>query len=163
MLLPLGLLVLSAAAFSAELAPPPLFRQCDSRWGDDQMGTKGHGERSTICGEGCAMSCAAMALAGAGFALPSKDPLDPGSLNAWLIHNNGYRCDAGDCNNLVLTAPDALTGGRMRLIGEWNASDVSTKALAAGIAADEVVCKSRTQAIRRLWYHSCPLIVRNRT
>ena len=37
------------------LEPPPLFRQCDPRWGKAEMGTKGDGEQSTICREGCAM------------------------------------------------------------------------------------------------------------
>lgn len=141
-LLPLTLAVsvtaLSSAAAGGSarqlVAPPPLFQQCDSRWGQYEMGAVGRGERSTICGEGCAMSCVAMALAGAGFALPATHaPIDPGSLNTWLLANNGYHCDAGDCNNLVLTAPDAVTGGRMRLIGEWNASDLN---LAKDFAAD---------------------------
>ena len=34
------------------------------------MGTKGNGEQATICREGCAMSCVAMALASHGFAVP---------------------------------------------------------------------------------------------
>ena len=40
--------------------------QCDPQWGNDEMGTIGNGERSTICGEGCAMSCVSMALNGLG-------------------------------------------------------------------------------------------------
>ena len=42
----------------------PLFSQCDAKWADDEMGVPGAGERATICKEGCAMSCVAMALAG---------------------------------------------------------------------------------------------------
>ena len=55
----------AVAAASAEWAPP-LYRQCDPRWGANEMGTVGNGERSTICGEGCAMSSVSSALAGLG-------------------------------------------------------------------------------------------------
>lgn len=107
------------AALSA--TPPfPHYRQCDKRWGDERMGVEGNGTRATVCKEGCAMSCVAMALAGYNLTLPGEhSPPTPGSLNAWLVANNGYRCDGGDCNNLVLDAPDILTGGHMQLIGEW--------------------------------------------
>lgn len=36
----------------------PLYMQCDPRWGNDPM------NGTTICAEGCAMSCVSMALAG---------------------------------------------------------------------------------------------------
>ena len=115
------------------------------------MGTPGNGERSTICREGCAMSCVAMALASHGFAVPCPPPRlrcppDPGTLNAWLQSHGGYHCAGGDCNNLVLTAPDALTGGRMRLIGEWDTSavassakNIDTTSLVRGVTTGEVV------------------------
>ena len=134
-----------------EQETPQLFRQCDSRWGKNQMGTKGNGEQATICREGCAMSCVAMALASHGFVVPCPPPQlrcapDPGVLNTYLQAHEGYHCAAGDCNNLVLTAPDQLTGGRMRLIGEWNISAVasSTKmnnstSLVTGITSGKVV------------------------
>ncbi len=68
-----------------------------------------------------------MVLASHGFVVPCPAPQlrckpDPQTLNAYLQAHGGYHCDAGDCNNLVLTAPDELTGGRMRLIGEWCAA-----------------------------------------
>jgi hypothetical protein len=44
----------------------PLYKQCDRKWANDIMGTKGSGEQSTICGEGCAMSSVSMAMAGLG-------------------------------------------------------------------------------------------------
>ena len=44
----------------------PFFRQCDPAWGANKMGVDGPGERSTICGEGCAMSSLSMALNGFG-------------------------------------------------------------------------------------------------
>lgn len=42
----------------------PKYTQCDPRWGKDEMGVKGPGERATICREGCAMTSATMMLAG---------------------------------------------------------------------------------------------------
>jgi len=44
--------------------------QCDPAWGTDQMGVPGMGaEDDTICNQGCAMSCVAMALAGFNFTI----------------------------------------------------------------------------------------------
>jgi len=94
----------------------PLFKQCDARWGSDQMGVKGPGEQSTICGEGCAMSSLAMALAGLGINLPDLQ-MTPGTLNEYLQSNHLYTCAGHDCNNLVLNAPEALTN-RLSLVGE---------------------------------------------
>ena len=37
----------------------------------------GPGERSTICGEGCAMSSLSMALNGLNITLPSGESIDP--------------------------------------------------------------------------------------
>lgn len=68
------------------------------------MGVNGIGERATICREGCAMSCVAMALAGNGFKLPTQETnlrhgwlqngadITPKSLNMWLEQNEGYTC-----------------------------------------------------------------------
>jgi hypothetical protein len=67
------------------------------------MGVDGPGERSTICGEGCAMTSVSMALNGLG--LPD---ITPATLNSWLMANQGYTCAGGDCNNLVLDAPERL-------------------------------------------------------
>jgi hypothetical protein len=94
----------------------PTYMQCDPRWGNDTMGIKGNGWRSTICGEGCAMTSTAMALAGLG-ATVNGSAVTPKTLNAWLIANQGYECLAGDCDNLVLTAPERLSP-LMSLIGE---------------------------------------------
>ena len=58
----------------------PLYKQCDSRWANDQLGTSSN----TICKAGCAMSSVAMALAGTG------KNYNPGSLNTWLKSNGGY-------------------------------------------------------------------------
>jgi len=56
------------------------YKQCDSRWGSQKLGTCS----DTICSSGCAMSSVAMILAtkGAG--------KDPSSLNSWLKSHGGY-------------------------------------------------------------------------
>ena len=54
------LLAEAAAALALLVAAAPLFKQCDPRWGNATMGVEGPGEQSSICGEGCAMSCVAM-------------------------------------------------------------------------------------------------------
>ena len=133
--------IILTVTLSASLLPFPLYKQCDILWGDDLMGIDApeEGHRATICQEGCAMSCVAMVLAGAGFALPSAtDPATPGSLNAYLIDNGGYHCDAGDCDNLVLDAPDRLTNGKMRLIGEWAMDALSPSSISSALEADDI-------------------------
>eukprot|EP00043_Microstomoeca_roanoka_P018980 m.207899 g.207899 ORF g.207899 m.207899 type:complete len:185 (+) comp16921_c1_seq3:2136-2690(+) len=85
-----------------ETAPPPpancagwtLYKQCDSAWGNDRLGTSS----DTICSAGCAMSSVAMLLntRGVGF--------NPASLNNWLIQNGGY--ESGDL--IVWSAVDKL-------------------------------------------------------
>ena len=59
----------------------PMYKQCDSKWGSQQLGTGGG---KTICQAGCLMSSAAMALAGTGHSY------NPETLNRWLISNGGY-------------------------------------------------------------------------
>jgi hypothetical protein len=58
----------------------PRFAQADPRWSDDSLGPTD----STIGGEGCAVSSAAMVLAYYGV------NVDPGILNAFLANNDGY-------------------------------------------------------------------------
>jgi len=58
----------------------PRFAQADSRWADDSLGSTD----STIGGEGCAVSSAAMVLAYYGV------NVDPGILNTFLTNNEGY-------------------------------------------------------------------------
>ena len=115
-------------------APPafPLYMQCDARWGADEMGVVGDGERSTICGEGCAMSCLAMVLKGVGVPVFGTLPATPQTLNAWLLTNAGYTCIDGDCNDLVLDAVQRLDP-RVRLVGYLAVPPFAE--LAAGVAA----------------------------
>ena len=58
----------------------PRFAQADLRWADDSLGSTD----STIGGEGCAVSSAAMVLAYYGV------NVDPGILNTFLTNNDGY-------------------------------------------------------------------------
>ena len=58
----------------------PLYKQCDSRWGSEHLGTSSN----TICQAGCLMSSASMALAGTGHSF------NPGTLNTWLKEHGGY-------------------------------------------------------------------------
>jgi hypothetical protein len=62
-----------------------LYKQCDSQWANNQLGTCSE----TICSAGCAMSSVAMILQtkGAG--------QNPGTLNTWLKSHSGY---SGGCN-----------------------------------------------------------------
>jgi hypothetical protein len=77
MIKPTILLLLIAIAFTRNY---PMYKQCDSRWANDQLGTSSN----TICKAGCLMSSAAMALSGTGHSY------DPKSLNSWLKSNGGY-------------------------------------------------------------------------
>lgn len=58
----------------------PLYKQCDAKWGSQQIGTSS----KTICQVGCLMSSASMALSGTGHSY------NPGTLNNWLKSNGGY-------------------------------------------------------------------------
>lgn len=59
----------------------PLYKQCDSQWGSQKLGTS---PTNTICSAGCLMSSAAMALKAIG------SNQNPSTLNAWLIGHGGY-------------------------------------------------------------------------
>eukprot|EP01065_Artemidia_motanka_P035356 TRINITY_DN43280_c0_g1_i1.p1 TRINITY_DN43280_c0_g1~~TRINITY_DN43280_c0_g1_i1.p1 ORF type:complete len:382 (+),score=97.18 TRINITY_DN43280_c0_g1_i1:47-1147(+) len=134
----------AAVALAALSGAPsfPAFKQCDGRWGKDVMGVQGPGETSTVCAQGCAMTCVAMALRGYGVELPGGVPVDPGTLNTWLKANSGYKCIGGDCCNLVLDSPDVISAGQARLVGEWGgaccggaAAKPSLSAVQEGLAA----------------------------
>jgi len=133
------LLLLVAATASALKVragyPFPMFKQCDPRWGNDTMGIKGNGWRSTICGEGCAMTSTTMALAGLGVTI-NGFPITPATFNTWLIANEGYLCLQGDCDNLNLTAPERLSSV-MSLIGETEKPPF--KEIAKDIADERII------------------------
>jgi hypothetical protein len=74
-------LLVAALLVTAVLARTyPLYKQCDSRWGNEQLGTSSN----TICKAGCAISSVAMALTGCGH------NYNPGTINTWLKNNGGY-------------------------------------------------------------------------
>ena len=75
------LLAVIGSAFSRSY---PLFKQCDSRWGGDSLGSS-----STICKVGCLMSSVSMALAGCGKTVGGS-PANPKTLNSWLKGHGGY-------------------------------------------------------------------------
>lgn len=76
-----------------------------------------------------------MALNGKGYGIGGYLPIYPGTLrlstvvgsscssslgtlNAWLRTNQGYVCIDGDCDNLVLDAPNNIAPGRVQFISE---------------------------------------------
>lgn len=68
--------------FDAFAPTYPLYKQCDSRWGNDTMHVK------TLCDVGCLESSISMALRG--WRVPVGDkPSNPGTLNQWLLENSG--------------------------------------------------------------------------
>jgi hypothetical protein len=71
----LGLILILASARTY-----PMYKQCDSQWGSEQMGNGGE----TICAYGSMLSSIAMGLAGTGH------NYNPGTLNTWLKANGGY-------------------------------------------------------------------------
>ena len=125
--------------------PYPLYKQCDPAWGNNSMGVDGPGERSTICAEGCAMSSLAMALAGQG-ATVAGSLATPASLNAWLEVHDGYVCLDGDCNNLNLTAVQALNAS-WTFAGEDPKPPVPT--IRAGIVRGDTIFIAHIPALVR--------------
>jgi hypothetical protein len=73
-----GLLVLIVVACARQY---PLYKQCDSQWAREPLGTS---STNTICSAGCLMSSAAMALT----AINSN--YTPSTLNTWLNGHGGY-------------------------------------------------------------------------
>lgn len=124
----------------------PLYKQCDPKWGQNEMGVPGHeAEDDTVCHQGCAMSCVSMALAGYNITINGTffflrdlrtivgfrgltrvgQTATPGTLNDWLRQNDGYLCASGDCCNLVLDAPARLSP-RVKSLGEPNVPPLET-------------------------------------
>jgi hypothetical protein len=74
------ILILSLLIALAFARTYPLYKQCDPKWANEQLGTSAN----TICKAGCAMSSVAMGLSGAGH------NYNPSTLNSWLKSNGGY-------------------------------------------------------------------------
>lgn len=86
----------------------PLYKQCDSKWANDQLGTSSN----TICKAGCLMSSAAMALAGTGH------NQNPKTLNQWLKAHGGYVSGDlfvwGSINSLGLTYEGKVSNSQIK-------------------------------------------------
>jgi hypothetical protein len=105
----------------------PLYKQCYPEWAGDKMGLANCSVstcagatfgRDTVCSEGCAMTCISMALTSYGYKINGKSP-DPGTLNAWLVDNEGYLCLDGNCNNLALEQVQKIdVYGNIKFLGE---------------------------------------------
>jgi hypothetical protein len=63
-----------------------LFKQCDTRWGSDLMGTS---KEKDICHHGCLITCVAMALHECEKKIVGVSA-NPQELNNWLTVNGGY-------------------------------------------------------------------------
>lgn len=100
------------------------------------MGVQGPGERSNICGEGCAMSSLSMAANGLGMHLPDGREITPGTMNNFLINHSLYVCAGGDCNNLRLNAIEAV-GPNLKLIGEL--PKPSFQEISSGLASEATI------------------------
>jgi hypothetical protein len=69
----------------AHCTPYPLFKQCDSQWGSNKLGTSSN----TICSSGCLMSSVSMVINDCK-KLVDGSAANPGTLNKWLTKNGGY-------------------------------------------------------------------------
>ena len=65
----------------------PTYKQCDSAWGGNNMGSA---NGTTICKAGCLMSSVASGMTGFGRKLSGGVALTPKTFNSWLQANSGY-------------------------------------------------------------------------
>ena len=77
--------IFALATIAVAATAYPLYKQCDSKWGSDRLGTSSN----TICKAGCLMSSVSMVLADCGKTI-SGATSTPKTLNTWLTHNGGY-------------------------------------------------------------------------
>ena len=95
----------------------PLYKQCDSKWGSEHLGTSAN----TICKAGCLMSSVAMALSGCGH------NYNPGTLNTWLKGHGGY------------VSGDLFVWGSVKPIGLSYVGKVTNANIASNLAAGHIV------------------------
>ena len=95
----------------------PMFKQCDSRWGSERLGTS----TNTICKVGSLISSVSMALAGIG------KSYNPGSLNTWLKGHGGY------------VSGDLFVWGSVNSLGLSYVGKVANGNIEASLKANEVV------------------------
>ena len=82
------LLALASSTLAIQCSLPkscPVYKQCDSRWGGDKLGSD-----STICKVGCLMSSVSSAMAGYGKTINGQTAT-PQTLNSFLKSNGGYQ------------------------------------------------------------------------
>ena len=84
----------------------PIFKQCDSQWGSNQLGTC---SIETICSHGCAVTSVAMILKYYGV------DTDPEDLNTWLKNNSGY----GEGCLILWEVADDRSGGSVEWAGKY--------------------------------------------
>jgi hypothetical protein len=95
----------------------PMYKQCDAKWGNEQLGTSSN----TICKAGCLMSSVAMALAGCG------KNYNPGTLNSWLKANGGY------------VSGDLFVWGSVNKLGLSYVGKVANSGIQGALNANEIV------------------------
>ena len=110
-------LLIAALLIAASTRSYPLYKQCDSKWANEQLGTSSN----TICKAGCAMSSLAMGLSGIG------KNYNPSSLNAWLKGHGGY------------VSGDLLVWGSVTSLGLSFIGKVANSQIASGLSAGNVV------------------------
>mmetsp|Transcript_1872 Transcript_1872/g.4184 ORF Transcript_1872/g.4184 Transcript_1872/m.4184 type:complete len:170 (-) Transcript_1872:87-596(-) len=101
--------VLAAAATSA--ASWEVYKQCDSRWGSQELGTC---SSSTICSAGCAMTSVSMILKSKGV------DVTPATLDHWLTTHGGY---ASGCL-IVWASVDAYGATKFNGFGEISEANI---------------------------------------
>lgn len=95
----------------------PLYKQCDGKWGSEQLGTSSN----TICSAGCLMSSAAMALSGIG------NNYNPSTLNTWLNGHGGY------------VSQDLFVWASINPLGVKFVGFISRSAIASNLKQDNIV------------------------
>jgi len=110
------------------------YKQCDSRWGKNRLGTS----RNTICSAGCAMTSVTMALATHGAKISGKT-ITPASMNSWLTSHGGYV--SGDL--LVWSAVNNLGSIKYRAYYRGYGSMSASKLASAAKAGQAIVVNVR--------------------
>jgi len=98
----------SGSSSSGNCPSFPLYKQCDSQWSSQRLGTSSN----TICSAGCAMSSVAMAGAGIGITI-NGNTINPSNFDTWLTSNGGFA--SGDL--LVWNAVSSL--GALNVVNSY--------------------------------------------